>query len=165
MALPVFISQGWVASWYCVLWYHSLHSSKTIWRPISTPRHLLSISYPGAWWLLTLVSVYQLSCLWNQSAEAPLAPEVPAWVSFQIVSSENVLFLTPSVYFFFFLAACEGSIYKPKHAIIPFLVIIKMHSVNAMFVSLKHGISVAINVCFLVMVCLRIVNMSLYIIE
>lgn len=70
-----------------------------------------------------------------------------------------------SLLFFLFLAACRGSIYKPKHAIIPFLVIIKMHSVNAMFISLKHGISVATNVCFLVMVCLRIVNMCLYIIE
>lgn len=56
-------------------------------RPISTPWHLLSISYPGAWWLLTLVSVYRLLCLWNQSAEALLAPEVPKWVSFQIVDS------------------------------------------------------------------------------
>lgn len=74
-------------SWYCVLRYHSSILPKTIWSPISTPWHLLSISYPRAWWLLALVSVYQLLCLWNQSAEAFLAPEVPTWVSFQIAGS------------------------------------------------------------------------------
>lgn len=58
-------------------------SFKPIWSPISTLLHVLSILHPRAWWLLVLVSVYQLLCLWNQSAEALLAPEVPKWVSFQ----------------------------------------------------------------------------------
>lgn len=98
VALPVFISQGWVASWYCVLWYHSSILPKPSEGPfphpgICCPYHTLELDGYSLWSVFTSSRV----C----GAEAPLAPEVPAWVSFQIVSSENILFLTPSVYFFF----------------------------------------------------------------
>lgn len=77
VALPVFISQGSVASWYCVLWYHSSILPKPSEAPFPHPdiccpyRTLELDGY-------SLRSVFTSYCVCGTKVPRPrLAPEVP----------------------------------------------------------------------------------------